>query len=306
MIFNNLSTTQKAVCALIIANIIWGAAPPIFKWVLTEIGPFTLAFFRFSIASLIILPFAYKKLRVAKKDIVRIILLGLTGITANISFFFLGLQHAPSINASIIGSAGPIFILLTSIFFLKENPKKKLIYGALIGLIGVLLIILKPLLQQGPSASVLGNLLLFFGMLSATAQVLIGRKILPFYPTATIVFYAFFIGAVTFLPLFYLETESDLIIKSFNAQVIIGITFGAILASSLAYFLYYTGIKKLSASESGLFLYIDPVITVLIAAPLLQEYPDIIFLAGTVFVFGGIFIAEGRINYHPFHKLKNR
>ena len=36
-----------AILAVIAANIIWGATPPIFKWALEEINPFTLAFFRF-------------------------------------------------------------------------------------------------------------------------------------------------------------------------------------------------------------------------------------------------------------------
>ena len=131
---------RTAVIALIIANIIWGAAPPIFKWALQDIEPFTLAFLRFFIASIMILPFAYKHLHVKREDIAEVFLIGFLGVTLNIAFFFLGLKYAPSINASIIGSAGPIFLILFAFLFLREKPKERVIAGSLIGLLGVLVI----------------------------------------------------------------------------------------------------------------------------------------------------------------------
>ena len=47
---------MNPVIALIIANIIWGAAAPIFKLALTNIPPFTLGFIRFFFAGSILLP----------------------------------------------------------------------------------------------------------------------------------------------------------------------------------------------------------------------------------------------------------
>src|SRR3990167_8951115 len=121
--FFNSNHFRTAVIALIIANIIWGAAPPIFKWALQDIGPYSLAFIRFFLATIIIIPFSYKHLRVKKEDIAEVFLIGFLGVTLNIAFFFLGLKYAPSINASIIGSAGPIFLILFAFLFLREKPK---------------------------------------------------------------------------------------------------------------------------------------------------------------------------------------
>jgi drug/metabolite transporter (DMT)-like permease len=45
----------------------------------------------------------------------------------------------------------------------------------------------------------------------------------------------------------------------------------------------------------------DPVVTILIAAPLLGEFPDAIFVFGSVFVLLGILMAEGRFHWHPLH-----
>src|SRR3989337_1766625 len=96
---NSVSNHQKAILALILANIIWGATPPIFKWSLTNIEPFTLAFLRFFIGALILFPLISGSLEIKRRDWGKLLLLSLFGITINISFFFLGLERAPSINA---------------------------------------------------------------------------------------------------------------------------------------------------------------------------------------------------------------
>ena len=65
------------------------------------------------------------------------------------------------------------------------------------------------------------------------------------------------------------------------------------------------GMSKIETQEVGVFTYIDPVIAVLIAMPLLGEYPTPTFFIGSLFVFLGIFIAERRLHWHPFHRIKH-
>ncbi len=295
---------QTAVIALIIANIIWGAAPPIFKWALQDIEPFTLAFLRFFIASLMILPFAYKHLHVKREDIAEVFLIGFLGVTINIAFFFLGLRYAPSINASIIGSAGPIFLILFAFLFLREKPKKRVITGSLIGLLGVLVIMFKPLLSSEPNLDLLGNAFFFIAMLGGLGHTLIGRQLLKKYEPLGLTFWSFFIGALCFLPFFINENLNQTFISNITLPVIVGVSFGAILCSTLAYFLFFWALKYMSASETGIFVYLDPIVTVLIALPLLGEVPDTFYYIGSLFVFFGIYIAEGRLHYHPLHLLK--
>ena len=113
---------RKAVLALIGANLIWGAASPIFKFALQNISPFTLAFIRFYGASLILLIISYPRLKIAKKDTLKLILLSIFGVSIHISFYFLGLRLSPSINAPIISASGPVFLYIASIFILHEKP----------------------------------------------------------------------------------------------------------------------------------------------------------------------------------------
>jgi drug/metabolite transporter (DMT)-like permease len=303
-----MSLVKKAVIALIMYNLIWGAAPPLFKWTLQEVGPFTLAFLRFYLAAVIIFPFAYKHLKVENRDIPLLIAAAFMGVTINISFFFIGLTYAPSINAAIIGSAGPIFLIFTSMYFLKEHARKKVLYGSYIALIGVLLIIAKPFFTHGANLSVIGNLLFVVSLIGTLAQTLILKKFIARYNPITITFWIFFISMISFLPFFIHEVQIQGFLTHLSMKGTTGIVFGAVFTSASAYYLYNWALKYLPASETGVFTYIDPIVTVLIAAPLLHEYPDIYFLFGALLVFGGLYIAEGKLPHHSkmHHYLKKK
>ncbi|MDP3955344.1 MAG: DMT family transporter [bacterium] len=297
---------QKAIIALIIANIIWGAASPIFKWSLTNVEPFTLAFLRFAFAAILLYPLAKHSLYVAKKDWVKLLILSLAGITFNISFFFFGLKLAPSINAPIIATAGPIFLLICCLFFLKEKLRPKIAIGTAIGFLGVLFIILRPIFENGFNLAVLGNLFFVLATAGAVIHTVFLKKLAPRYHPLTIAFWSFFIGSVSFLPFFYFEVQKVGFLPNLELPGLFGILFGIFLCSALAYYLYDWAIKQLYAQEVGVFAYLDPIIAIIIAIPLLGEIPTPTYLLGALFVFAGIFIAQGRIPYHPFGLFKSR
>lgn len=299
-----LSNFKKAIIALIIANIIWGVAPPVFKLALQDIGPFSLAFLRFFAAAILIFPFAYKHLKIEKQDIAEVFLLGFLGVTINIAFFFLGLKFAPSINASIIGSAGPIFLILFAFIFLREKARSKLILGAFIGLAGVLIIMTGPLFTSGPNLNLLGNFFFFLAMLGSIGHIIIGRKLLKKYEPLGVTFWAFSIGALCFLPLFINENLTHPFYANLTTPVIAALIYGILFSSLVAYFLLFWALKYLPAADTGMFVYIDPIVTVVAAFFLLREVPDAFYIAGSILVFTGIYIAEGRIHWHPLHLLR--
>lgn len=300
----NLSKHKQAILALTLANIIWGAASPIFKWSLTNIEPFTLAFLRFFLAALVILPLVAGHLKIKKEDWKNLIILSLSGVTVNISFFFLGLRLAPSINAPIIATSGPIFLLAGCLFFLKEKLKFKVVLGTALGFLGVALIILRPLFENGFDMAVLGNIFFLIATASAVIHTIFIKKMVASYKPLALVFWSFFLGAITFLPLLAFEIGKFGFLANLAAPGMTGIIFGVFLSSALAYFLYHWAIEKLLAQEAGVFAYLDPLVAIIIAAPLLGETPTPTYLAGSILVFLGIFIAEGRLPYHPFHKWK--
>lgn len=298
---------MNPVLALIIANVIWGAASPIFKYSLENIPPFTLAFIRFFFASLIFIPLTLNKWqKLSIKQWCEIVLVGFFGITVNIAFFFLGIKTTQSINAPIIASAAPILIYFLSIIFLKERSKIKVVIGMFIGLIGILMIIVSPVLLEGKNyvmGEVSGNILILIATLGTVFQTLIGRDVLKRVNAYQVSLITFFFGALTFLP-FSLNEMHHWSLTQLNAHGWLGIVFGVFFSSALAYWLFYYGVSKISAQEAGLFNYVDPVTAVLVAIPLLGEVPNGLYFLGSLLIFGGIYIAERRIHWHPFHKLK--
>lgn len=293
--------------ALIIANLIWGAASPIFKLALTNIPPFTLAFIRFFFAAVFILFFMGKKWqKISSHDFFLICLAAFFGISINIAFFFLGLKMTLSINAPIIASAGPVFLYLLSIFILKEKPKLKIFYGMMVALFGVLIIILSPIFvdnKQLVLGEIEGNLFFVLATIGSVLNTLINKDVLKRINPYLVTFIGFAFGSVTFIP-FMLPELSSWSLMSLNINGWLGIIFGVFLSSGLAYFLSNYGISKIKAQEVGLFTYIDPVVAVLIAIPLLHEYPNLYYIIGSAMVFLGIYLAERRIHWHPIYKLK--
>ena len=131
----------------------------------------------------------------------------------------------------------------------------------------------------------------------------LAKKIVKKYHPATITFWSFLIGAVSFFPFFVSETMRFGFLPHLSFQGLTGIVYGSVFSSLTAYYLLYWGLHYIRASEISVFTYIDPVAAIVIAIPLLNEYPSPLFITGALFVFFGVYVAEGRLNYHPIHKL---
>ncbi|HSX08524.1 MAG TPA: DMT family transporter, partial [Candidatus Saccharimonadales bacterium] len=292
---------QKSLLAVAICTIIWSAAAPIFKWSMQTTPPYTLLFFRFLIATLIMLPIAWKRIGIKFEDFYKIFLLAITGITLNIGLFYLGLSLSESINAPIISSTMPIFLIIGSIFFLHEIPKPKVIFGTIVSLIGVLIIIFRPIDHLSLVGLVLGNIYFILSVLALTSYIILLKRFKPRYSSSTLIFWIFLIATITFFPPFILELSSKHLPLQLNFQSSFGILYGAIFSSIVGQIFYNYSVKRLNSGELGLFTYLGPAITALIAIPLLHEQITFEYLLGSIFVFLGLFIAEVKLRYHPFH-----
>lgn len=304
-----MSAVRKGILALVIANVIWGFASPIFKWSLVNIPPYTLAFLRFFLGTILLGFYLLltKQLiipSIKKHDWWLIIWYALTAITLNIIFFFLGLQRTLSINAPIIASAQPIIIFLIAPFLLKETVTRKKAFGMGIGTVGILVIILEPILLHGVGGTFVGNFFILLATIAAVAGTLIGRVIMPKYNPIVLTFLAFIIGTLTFIPFaLYEYIGNPLLYSTIDMQGIIGIAFGAIFSSAIAYTLFCYGLAHIPASEASIFTYIDPIAGTTLSYFMLHEPITVPFILGAVLIFGGISIAEGRLHYHPLHRL---
>lgn len=299
-----LSKIKLAIIALIIANIIWGASYPIYKWSLESVPPYTFSFLRLFLAGLLILPFTLHKLTIQKEDIPKLLMLSFFGITVPITAIFLGLETTESINGPIIASSAPIFLILFAVFFLREHPKRKVIYGTLLSLVGIVIIVFRPLVEKGLDDSIIGNFFFILTVLGSVYHTLMLKSMMHKYRVLTLTFWYFILGSLPLIPLMLNEMQTAPLMQTLDARGLIGIAFGVVLSSFVAHVIFNYGVKQIHASEVGVFTYIDPVAAAVIAIPLLGESITSLFLVGSFFVFAGIFFAEGRLHWHPFHKLR--
>lgn len=293
-----------AYLSLTIASIIWGANGPIMKYVLQTIPPFTLALIRFGGASAVLFPFVLNKLSIAKKDRINILLVSLFGVSLNIGFYFLGLKTTTALNAGIIVASLPIFTLIFAAIFLKEKVKKNFVFGSVLGLLGILVIISKDILLT--TFSPIGDFLILLATLSYVFYEILSKK-LKHYSPVLITFYMFLIASATFFPFAFLEFQSNPYwIYKLSFSVILGSFYGIFFSSICAYVLWQWALWQLQATRVGFFFYLDPIVSTITAVLFLSEQITPAFLFGSIFIFLGLFIAEGHIkHYHIinlFHK----
>ncbi len=294
--------------AIIIANVIMGMTPPIMKMGLEEIPPFLLGFLRFASASLLLAPFVILRWKpLVKKDWMLLVIAGVCGIGLHIGLFFLGLQRTQSIVAPVIASSGPVFLYAIAVLFLREKFNLKKFYGMLIALGGVLLIVAAPLILNGTVVhhqQYIGNLLMFVATIFGVLHAFLIKKLAGKIDALQISLVIFVSGALSLLPFTFGEMQ-NWSIEEVTMRGWFALLFGIFFVSIGAYTLIHYALTKIDASDVGMFAYMDPVIALLIAWPLLGESPDVFYFVGSLLVFGGIYLAEGRVHWHPFHKLKN-
>ena len=189
--------------ALILAHLIWGANFVVAKITLQEFPPMTLAFFRFAFASLLLAPFFIaetKKVKIDKKDLPKLIAIGIFIITLNITFFFEGIKRTTAINASVLTLVIPLLSVLFGWWFLKEKVFLINLLGIALGLLGALIIIGIPQIFTGTlsTQALTGNILIILASVSWVTGAVISKKILKQYSYLVITAIAFLVGTVTF------------------------------------------------------------------------------------------------------------
>ncbi|MGD8493631.1 MAG: DMT family transporter, partial [Desulfobacterales bacterium] len=132
---------------LLLTAIFWGGTFVAGRSLAQHVGPYSAAFFRFAIASVLLVFITWKvegKLTLLKKrQLLPVILLGLTGVFFYNVFFFKGLKLIEAGRAAIIIANNPIFIALLAAAIFKEKLNAIKITGIFISVIGAILAISK-------------------------------------------------------------------------------------------------------------------------------------------------------------------
>lgn len=294
-----------AVLALIGSSIIWGIATPILKLTLTSIPPFTLAYLRFVIALIIVMPIFFLKghwKKIKPNDLRQIFLAGILGVALNIGLLFLGASFTSGVHISILMTTIPAFTVLAAAILLKEKIKLQVIIGMTISFVGTIIIIGQPLLEhqsQGKTA-IIGDLLILGSVIAWALYTIINKEIAIKYQPLTVLPIIFLIGAITFLPLTLFEFwKNPFWINTISTVAIFGTIYYGLLCSIAAYFLFTWGLTYASASFAGIETYLIPLISLPASSIILKEKIDIFFIWGAILILAGLIICEYRKLLYP-------
>jgi len=260
------------------------------------VPPISLAFWRWTIVFIILLPFTYfslkKNFKIIQKEYKKLFFLGAMGCGVCGAFPFLAGQTTTVANMGIIYTSSPIFIILISALFFSEKITLTKVIGLIACLIGVFAIIIKGDLE------LLINLRFTIGdlwMLAAAIGWALYSIYLFYWKTELEIFQRFTLialfGAISLLP-FYIAEELYFQKTVFNNEFLFWTVFAAISPGIIAFTLYTLAQKQLGASLTGFTLYIFTVYAAIYGYILFDEQLESYHYLGTVLVFLGVYLAK--------------
>lgn len=282
-----------------IAAIIWAGNFVIARGVNQQIPPITLAFFRWSLATLLMLPIAFNKFRselhILKKHKSYLFWVALSGITLFNTCLYISGHYTTAINMALISTtSSPIFATTLAILFIGERINKYRLMGMMVCLSGVLLLISKGSFQTLLSFTFsVGDLWALAGAFSfAVYNVLVRKK--PATISATTFLLAIFgLGTILILPGFLIEQTSAAPIVWNNALVMSLIYLGA-GTSVISFMCWNAAIKRIGAGTTVLFGNLIPIISTIEAVIFLNEPFRQIHMISAGIVIIGLILANTR------------
>ena len=260
------------------------------------VPPISLAFWRWAVVVLILLPFTFslliKNLKLIKKEFKKLFFLGAMGCGVCGAFPFLAGETTTVTNMGIIYTSSPIFIILISAIFFNEKINFIKIIGLVTCLIGVLAIIIKGdfnlLLNLNFTIGDLWMLAASIGWALYSIYLFYWKSELPIFQRFILV--AFF-GVISLFP-FYIIEEVVVQRTLFNSQFFLWVVFAAISPGIIAFTLYTKAQKILGASLTGFTLYIFTIYAAIYGLIFFDEKLESFHYIGTVLVFFGVYLAK--------------
>ena len=251
-----------------LTTVFWGGSFTAGKIALREFPPMTLTFFRFLIATAIIVPYMWsrEKTRIPEKgDIPLLFGLGFLGVSGYFAFQFTALLYTSAANSSTINALNPLTSSLIATFLTEERLTAKKVGLIFLALIGVLLTI------TGGDVGVLlsfgfnrGDLIMVLAMLCFSFYGVYSKKASSKYSPVLVTTYVFLFGLIQITPLMLMENVF-MDVWSFSFEAWAAIVFMAICSSVLGYLIQQVTIKKIGVNKTSLFINLVPLFAILFA-----------------------------------------
>lgn len=275
---------------LILVALFWGGTFIATRIAAQTFEPFMGASFRYIIASIILIPMAWKTnrnfLKVNRKQFFQLCLLGFSGIFAYNFFFFKGLKLVPASHGALLVALNPIMVMLFSSWRYGEKIKTTSIAGMLISMIGVALVISRGNLLELFSSFQWGDAFMLGCPVTWAMYTLAGKDALKTTTPLQASAWASLTGCAMLLLFAGTETYPDFV----PGKVWIALAYLGIIGTVLAFVWYYEGVVKLGVTKTAIFNNLVPVFALILSVFILKEHVHMYTYIGAAFVISGVVI----------------
>jgi drug/metabolite transporter (DMT)-like permease len=275
---------------------VWGASFIATKVALKDISPITIVWMRFAMGVMILglAVVLRKQFSLPKKsEWGYFALLGFLGITFHQWLQSNGLKTSEASTTAWIVATTPVFMALLGWLILKERLNGIKTFGILLAFVGVLLVV-----SDGNLASISigkfgapGDVLILISSVNWAVFSALSRRGLKTYSASLMIFYVMLIGWL-FTTVLFVGGGNYVEIPSLSVNGWLGITFLGVFCSGLAYIAWYDALQALSTAETGVFLYIEPLIAMIVAFFVLGEAITVASLVGGGVILFGVWLVN--------------
>jgi len=231
-----------------------------------------------------------EKEKIEKKDYMKFAICGLFGVAANQLMFFEGLDHTSTINASIIMVTNPILVLILATVLLREKLSLRKILGVAIGITGAILLILFKGKGVNEQSSFGGDILILLNATSYGVYLILAKPLMSKYSPLTVIKWVFTFGLIFVLP--FGVSQVGAINWNMPNEIVLEIIYVVVFTTFFAYLLNIYGLKNVSPTVASSFIYLQPILTSMIAVYLGSETLDWQKILFGIIIFTGVFIVS--------------
>jgi drug/metabolite transporter (DMT)-like permease len=265
---------------------------------LKEVKPETVITLRFAMGVLVLAAGVQMRKQwqpLTRRDLLTLAGLGFLGITFHQWLQSTGLVTSAASTTAWIVATSPIFIVILGWVVLREKISWLQIGGTVLAFFGVMLVVTRGNLALSNIGHIgtVGDLLILISAVNWAVFSVLSRGMLKRLPSALMMFYVILFGWIFSTVTFFIRTGTDDILN-LTSNGWLAVVFLGILGSGLAYIAWYDALQSLKANEAGVFLNIEPLVTMIVAFIILGEPVTWASLLGGAVIIFGVWLVNRR------------
>lgn len=283
---------NNAYVLLSLMAVFWAGNQVLGRAVAGHIPPIALSFLRWSLAALIVLPFALPHLRrdwpVVRETWLLVAFLGVAGGGAFNTLQYIALNYTTALNGAVLSSASPILIAITCVLIFKDRLTLTQILGTAISLAGTTVVVSRGELETLRTFSLNGGDLLMLLAMAMAAIYTAYLRLRPDLHWITFLFYMFLASGLFNLPLLLIEMIVFGKMLQPTLVTVLAIGYVSIFPSILAYLFFVRGVELIGGVRAGMFMYLIPLFGAAMAIALLGEPLASFQIVGFMLILAGV------------------